>query len=71
MKLITHLHLLPRSRMVELYLHCLHVLMEWCRIKHRDNFTFYFTLNVKEKGKFENLDVEKRMLERILKNKAG
>jgi hypothetical protein len=31
-ELTTHLHLVPRSRMVELYL-----------IKHRDNFTFTFT----------------------------
>jgi hypothetical protein len=37
MKLITHFHLAPRSRMVEQYLHYPHVSMAWCLIKHRDN----------------------------------
>jgi hypothetical protein len=34
-KLTTHLHLVPRSRMLEIYLHSL-----LCFFKHRDNFTF-------------------------------
>jgi hypothetical protein len=43
MKLTTHLHLVPRSRMrgsippLPQY-----VFMEWCLVKHRDNFTFTF-----------------------------
>jgi hypothetical protein len=43
MKLITHLHLLPRSRMVVLYFHsplCLHSIVLNNIIKYRDNFTF-------------------------------
>jgi hypothetical protein len=40
-KLITHLHLVPRSRMAELYLHVSLVFM--ALIKHRDNFNFMFT----------------------------
>jgi hypothetical protein len=42
MKLTTYLHLVPRSRMrgavppLPRY-----VSMEWCLVKHRDNFTFF------------------------------
>jgi hypothetical protein len=32
MKLTTHLHLMLRSRMVELYLHSPYVFMTWCLI---------------------------------------
>jgi hypothetical protein len=46
MKLTTHLHLVPKSRMhgaippLPQY-----VFMAWCLVKHRDKFTFlYFTL---------------------------
>jgi hypothetical protein len=39
-KLTTHLHLMPRSRMMELYLHSARVLNYI--IKYRDNFTFPF-----------------------------
>jgi hypothetical protein len=31
-KLTTHLHLMPRSRMVEIYLHFPYVFMTWCLI---------------------------------------
>jgi hypothetical protein len=40
-KLTTHLHLVPRSRMVELYLHspiCLHGIVRKYILKYRDNF---------------------------------
>jgi hypothetical protein len=43
-KLTTHLHLVPRSRLrgaippLPQY-----VFMAWCLVKHRDNFTFTFT----------------------------
>jgi hypothetical protein len=30
--LTTHLHLVPRSRMVELYLHSPYLFMAWCLI---------------------------------------
>jgi hypothetical protein len=40
MKLITHLHLMPRSRMVELYLHSVSSWHSVWLIKHRDNFCF-------------------------------
>jgi hypothetical protein len=45
-KLITHLHLLPRSRMVELYFLSPHT-SPWHSaklIKHKDNFVFTFYL---------------------------
>jgi hypothetical protein len=32
-KLTTHLHLVPRLRMVELYLHPPYIFMAWCFIK--------------------------------------
>jgi hypothetical protein len=32
--LTTHLHLLPRSRMMVLYLHPQHVLLAWCSLTH-------------------------------------
>jgi hypothetical protein len=35
-----HLHLVLRSRMVELYLHSPYVFMAQCLTKHRDNFIF-------------------------------
>jgi hypothetical protein len=42
MKLITHYHLVPRSRMRGAILSLpQYAFMEWC---HRDNFTFTFTL---------------------------
>jgi hypothetical protein len=40
-KLTTDLHLVPRSRMVELYLHSPYVFMAWCWIKYRGKFTFF------------------------------
>jgi hypothetical protein len=46
MKLTTHLHLVPRSRMVELYLHskiCLHGVVPNYIIKYRDNFALPFS----------------------------
>jgi hypothetical protein len=43
-KLISHLNLQPRSRIVELYLHSPHVFMAWQSIKHRDNFNFYLAM---------------------------
>jgi hypothetical protein len=36
------LHLLSRSRIVELYLHSRYTLMAWCLIKHRDNFSIFY-----------------------------
>jgi hypothetical protein len=39
MKLTTHLHLVPRSRMEELYLHSPIRLHVWWLNKHKDNFT--------------------------------
>jgi hypothetical protein len=43
MKLTTHLHLLPRSRMREaIPLLPQYVFMTWCLVKHRDNFNFYY-----------------------------
>jgi hypothetical protein len=43
----THLQLvpMPRSRMVELYLHSLYVFMVWCLINYWEYFT-YLTFNV-------------------------
>jgi hypothetical protein len=41
LKLTTHLHLMPRPKMVELYSHSSDVFMAWCLIKYRDSFTFY------------------------------
>jgi hypothetical protein len=44
MKLTTHLHLVLRSRMVQLYLHSSNMAL-WCSIiEHKDNFTFYLVL---------------------------
>jgi hypothetical protein len=40
-KLTTHLHLVPRSRMMELYLHS--PFTSRCLLKPRDNFTFYYS----------------------------
>jgi hypothetical protein len=43
-KLTTHLHLVPRSRMVELYVHSsirLHGIVLQYIIKYRDNVAFY------------------------------
>jgi hypothetical protein len=37
--LTTHLHLVPRLRIVELYLHSPYVFMAWCSIIFRHNFT--------------------------------
>jgi hypothetical protein len=44
LKLATHLHLVPRPRMVELYFRSSYVFMAWCLIKYRKSFTFAFTL---------------------------
>jgi hypothetical protein len=45
MILTINLHLVPRSRMVELYLHPLHLFMSGVQlIKFRDNFTFMLGL---------------------------
>jgi hypothetical protein len=41
-KRTTHLHQMPRSRMMELYLTPPYVFMAQCLIKHRDNSTFLF-----------------------------
>jgi hypothetical protein len=39
LKLTTHLHLVPRSRMVELYFHSSNAFMGWYLIKRRENVT--------------------------------
>jgi hypothetical protein len=40
-KLAAHLHLMPRSRMVDLYNSTRpYIFTAWCLIKHGDNFTF-------------------------------
>jgi hypothetical protein len=44
-KLTTHLPLVPRSKMVELYLHSLHVFMAWYLTKHRDFTVFHILPN--------------------------
>jgi hypothetical protein len=41
--LTTHLYLVPRSRMVELYLHFPNVFTAWCLIKYKERYTFTFT----------------------------
>jgi hypothetical protein len=43
-KLTTHLHLGPRSRMRGSIPPPRYTFMTWCLVKHRDNFTFSFTL---------------------------
>jgi hypothetical protein len=46
-KLTTHLHLVPRSRMRGAIPPLLHyVFMAWCLVKRRDNFTFILLLFV-------------------------
>jgi hypothetical protein len=45
LKLTTHLDLMPRRRMVELYFISPYVFMAWRLIIHRDNFTLHF-LNI-------------------------
>jgi hypothetical protein len=42
MKLITHLHLVPRLKNVELYIHSPYTYRVWYLINHTDNFTFYW-----------------------------
>jgi hypothetical protein len=50
-KLTTHLHLVPRSRMrggippLPRY-----VFMAWCLVKHRENFTFFTFMDLREVG---------------------
>jgi hypothetical protein len=41
-KLITHLHLLPRLMCGGIFPLPQYVSMAWCLVKHRDNFKFYF-----------------------------
>jgi len=41
-KLITNLHLVPRSRMRGAIPTLLQHVFMWCLLKHRDNFTFTF-----------------------------
>jgi hypothetical protein len=46
-KLTTHLHLVPRSKNEWSYTSTpQYVFMEWCLVKHRDNFTFTFISSV-------------------------
>jgi len=42
-KLSTHLHLVPRSRMRGVINPLPQYAFMWCLVKHRDNFTFTFT----------------------------
>jgi hypothetical protein len=42
MKLTTHLYLVLKSRMVEIYLHSPYIFLAWCLIRHRDSFTLTF-----------------------------
>jgi hypothetical protein len=48
-KLTTHVHLMMRSRMMELYIHS-PIFMAWCLVKHRDNFTFLPLCLIQELG---------------------
>jgi hypothetical protein len=45
-KLTTHLHLVPRSRMRGSIPPLANIFVAWCLVKRRDNFTFYLYLNV-------------------------
>jgi hypothetical protein len=46
-KLTTYLHLVQRSRMSgAIPPFPQYIFMAWCLVKHRDNFTFYFTFTV-------------------------
>jgi hypothetical protein len=42
LKLTTHLHLMPRPRMMELYFHLPYIFTAWYLIKYRD-VTYYLT----------------------------
>jgi hypothetical protein len=44
--MFAHLHLVPRSRIVDLYLHPMYAFMAWYLIKHRDSFTSACTIGV-------------------------
>jgi hypothetical protein len=51
MKLTTHLHLVPRPIMVELYLHSSQTSSRGGTLtRNKDNFTFQFLMHVVHKG---------------------
>jgi hypothetical protein len=50
LKLTTHLHLVPRLKCVELYLHSPHVLMIGRLITQNCNSSFYFTVGSQKMG---------------------
>jgi hypothetical protein len=54
-KLTTHLHIVPRSKMRGA-IHLLHqyTFMAWCLVKQSDNFTFTFTFKVLSNGTYAN-----------------
>jgi hypothetical protein len=45
---------------VEIYLHSPEVFMEWCLVKHRDNFTFTFYINYITVTRYHHSALEKK-----------